>query len=89
MKRVKAVKGEKNGKPAEPASLAHLRVADPILYAASLPFAEEILARKGHRRSYKQLFDSLAGAIVGAHLFEKTSVKKLGRGKLLTLSGSA
>jgi DNA-3-methyladenine glycosylase II len=73
MKRVKAVKGEKNGKPAEPASLAHLRVADPILYAASLPFAEEILARKGHRRSYKQLFDSLAGAIVGQQLSTKAA----------------
>lgn len=69
---MKPIKGVRGGKGEHPA-LLHLKTADPILYVASLPFAEEILARKGHRRSYQQLFDSLAGAIVGQQLSTKAA----------------
>lgn len=76
MKAAKAVKGEKKTtavRKAAPAALAHLRLADPILYAASLPHAQEILARKGHRRSYQKLFEALAGSIVGQQLSTKAA----------------
>lgn len=69
---MKGIKGAKRGKEI-PAPLSHFKRIDPILYAASLPHAEEILARKGHRRSYQQLFDSLAGAIVGQQLSTKAA----------------
>ncbi|KND49660.1 MAG: DNA-3-methyladenine glycosylase II [Parcubacteria bacterium C7867-008] len=68
MKPVKARVGEKEAIP-----LLHLRKVDPILYAASLPHAQEILNRKGHRRSYKKLFEALAGAIVGQQLSTKAA----------------
>jgi DNA-3-methyladenine glycosylase II len=64
---------KKSLKRGEPAPLAHLRRADPILYAAALPHAQDVLNRKGHRRSYQQLFDSLAGAIVGQQLSTKAA----------------
>ena len=66
----KAAKGEKK---ALAAPLAHLKKADPVLYRASLPHAEAILAKRGHRRSYQQLFDALAGAIVGQQLSTKAA----------------
>lgn len=62
----KVVKGEKT-------ALAHLKRVDPILYKASLPHAEAILNRKGHRRSYQELFDALAGSIVGQQLSTKAA----------------
>ena len=74
MKAAKAMKGEKK----HPA-LLHLRKTDPILYHASLPFAAELLIKKGHRRSYQQLFDSLAGAIVSQQLSTKASDTIWGR----------
>ncbi|MDB5237004.1 MAG: DNA-3-methyladenine glycosylase [Parcubacteria group bacterium] len=70
MKAKKAGTGEK---AEETGPLAHLKRVDPILYQASLPHAEEILNRKGHRRSYQKLFDSLAGAIVGQQLSTKAA----------------
>src|ERR1700751_1188657 len=69
MKAKKALKGEKQAHPA----LLHLKKTDPILYKASLPHAEEILSKKGHRRSYQQLFDALAGSIVGQQLSTKAA----------------
>ena len=76
MKPEKAVKGEKN---AVPAPLAHLKLVDPILYKASLPHVQEILAARGHRRSYQQLFDALAGSIVGQQLSTKAADTIWGR----------
>ncbi|HEV7121441.1 MAG TPA: DNA-3-methyladenine glycosylase [Candidatus Paceibacterota bacterium] len=70
MKAKKAAKGEKR---LVPAPLAHLKRTDPVLYRASLPHAQEILARSGHRRSYQQLFDSLAGSIVSQQLSTKAA----------------
>lgn len=72
MQAKKAVKGEKT-------ALAHLKRVDPILYKASLPHAEEILKTKGHRRSYQQLFDALAGSIVGQQLSTKAADTIWGR----------
>jgi len=76
MRAAKGAKGEKNTvgirNPAS-AMLTHLRTADPILYAASLPHAESILASKGHRRSYQELFEALAGSIVGQQLSTKAA----------------
>lgn len=76
MKPKKASKGEKN---AVPAPLAHLKSADPILYKAALPHAEGILNARGHRRSYQQLFDALAGSIVGQQLSTKAADTIWGR----------
>jgi DNA-3-methyladenine glycosylase II len=76
MNAAKGMKGEK--KAASPA-LLHLKKADPILYQASLPHADEILNKKGHRRSYQQLFDALAGAIVGQQLSTKAADTIWGR----------
>ncbi|KND50954.1 MAG: DNA-3-methyladenine glycosylase II [Parcubacteria bacterium C7867-007] len=68
---MKSAKASRGGKGAPP--ILHLRAVDPILYAASLPHADEILNRKGHRRSYKKLFEALAGAIVGQQLSTKAA----------------
>lgn len=53
--------------------MTHLKAVDPILYTAALPHHEEILARKGHRRSYAKLFEALAGSIVSQQLSTKAA----------------
>lgn len=54
-------------------AMEHLRTADPVLHVAALPHAKEILARKGHRRSYQKLFEALAGSIVSQQLSTKAA----------------
>ncbi len=76
---MKPAKGSAGEKKAQHPALLHLKKIDPILYKASLPHAEEILNRTGHRRSYKQLFDALAGAIVGQQLSTKAADAIWGR----------
>jgi DNA-3-methyladenine glycosylase II len=76
---MKATKVKKGEKKAESPALLHLKKTDPILYKASLPHADEILSKKGHRRSYQQLFDALAGSIVGQQLSTKAADTIWGR----------
>lgn len=54
-------------------ALEHLKRADPVLYTAALPHAEAISERLGHRRSYQELFESLAGSVVSQQLSTKAA----------------
>jgi len=68
-------KKAKNRGTESPAASAmkHLKKADPVLYAASLPHYKDIEANMTHRRSYKKLFEALAGSIVSQQLSVKAA----------------
>jgi len=71
MKAVKATTGT--------GPMAHLKAADPVLYRAALPHHEGILASRKHRRSYKKLFQALAGSVVSQQLSTKAADTIWGR----------
>lgn len=73
-----------NKKEAHPhqEAIDHLEKVDPLLYRASLPYLESLRAHTGHRRSYTQLFEALAGSIVGQQLSTKAADTIWGRLKL-------
>lgn len=61
------------------AAMAHFKVADPILYAASLPHHEELARALSHRRKYTELFAALAGSITSQQLSVKAADTIWGR----------
>ncbi len=79
---------KKASKPTKPAvykrvhvgaALAHLEVADPLLFAAGLPHQEAIQKSLTHRRNYGALFPALAGSIVSQQLSIKAADTIWGR----------
>lgn len=60
-------------------ALAHFRLVDQVLYAASLPHVDEIKRGMKHRRAYTELFPALAGSIVSQQLSTKAADAIWGR----------
>ncbi len=57
----------------------HFKKVDPVFHTAALPHYEAVLARKGHRRGYTELFAYLAGSIVSQQLATKAADTIWGR----------
>lgn len=57
-----------------PSSLvSHFKKVDPVFHQVALPHYDAVLARKGHRRGYTELFAYLAGSIVSQQLSTKAA----------------